>query len=669
MTTRSKRLGVLAPLLGLLACSRPTLEIGNAGQAGHGPQAGNAGQANQGGAGALASGGTGNPAAGSGGVEPSASGGASGVSSLSGPLSIAIGDSNGCALRAGLVWCWGSNHYGVLGQTPDALSSPAPVQIAGLSRVVEIQAGGSHVCALSDDGKVYCWGSNQLGEVGATSASKMTCRVVVLDVGPRDEPCQPTPTEVPLDEAAVGLALGSQTSCALLASGKVTCWGSVEGLSDWFASLNGVTKLQLGVDGACAVTATGVVACSNDDALGRLNGATNASDIALSQAFDHHLACLIDTAGGVRCWGDNESGQRGIGSDAPETPENAQTRAIATGAVSMSLGQGTACARLEDGTLLCWGNNDGGAVGTPANLSPRCGASHCEVTPRPVEGLPPARQLASGAFATCIATLGAEVWCWPTQGPFPIAGNAGRVRGPWEDLGSSCARAERAIDERLANAYATLNSYCLTKYDCAEIPLQSDCYSACSSGPITKTDAGLIQAAFDAANAALCLPNVACSVSRPSCPAPQGELDCQSNRCVRFDAVATGCNSACECQIPQPFADSVACAGVDLEFQAAYPCSACGGATVHFLLYNRGQSDFHGLVTLEASALPGETPTTVPPPVSAMLDIPAGSGDASLSMDFHDQPGEVRVRLSAAGDCDASDDETIADIAQFGKCP
>jgi alpha-tubulin suppressor-like RCC1 family protein len=85
----------------------------------------------------------------------------------SGVASFAGGGDHTCALTTGgAVLCWGDNTLGQLGDgtTTQRLT---PVQVVGLtSGVVAIAAGYQHSCALTDNGRVVCWGSNFRGELG-----------------------------------------------------------------------------------------------------------------------------------------------------------------------------------------------------------------------------------------------------------------------------------------------------------------------------------------------------------------------------------------------------------------------------------------------------------------------------------------------------------------------
>jgi alpha-tubulin suppressor-like RCC1 family protein len=82
-----------------------------------------------------------------------------------------MGEGYACALTTGgQVWCWGSNDSGQLGGAGDSGPTPRQVPIEG-DGVVEISAGLQHACARQADGTVWCWGSNAGGELGDEHAA------------------------------------------------------------------------------------------------------------------------------------------------------------------------------------------------------------------------------------------------------------------------------------------------------------------------------------------------------------------------------------------------------------------------------------------------------------------------------------------------------------------
>jgi N-acetylneuraminic acid mutarotase len=185
--------------------------------------------------------------------------------------SIEAGSQHTCALTAaGGVKCWGNNDQGQLGDNSTTQRN-APVDVAGLSSgVVAVAAGDVHTCALTTAGGVKCWGYNGSGQLGDNST---TPRSAPVDV-------------VGLSSGVVAVAAGGIHSCALTTAGGVKCWGynGSGQLGD-----NSTTQRNAPVD--VAGFSSGAVAVAAGD----------------------HYTCARTAAGGVKCWGNNTSGQLGDG--------------------------------------------------------------------------------------------------------------------------------------------------------------------------------------------------------------------------------------------------------------------------------------------------------------------------------------------------------------------
>jgi alpha-tubulin suppressor-like RCC1 family protein len=155
----------------------------------------------------------------------------------SGIRSIASGASHVCALRtSGAAECWGQNGQGQLGlgtASWDPVTVPSPVQ--GLPTDVRtITAGGENTCALVANGALWCWGSNDGGQLGLGEA----------DVFPHPRPEPVKGLAGPAVEAAASLVSSElkfgciegadcpdETPghiCAVLADGRLQCWGGNE---------------------------------------------------------------------------------------------------------------------------------------------------------------------------------------------------------------------------------------------------------------------------------------------------------------------------------------------------------------------------------------------------------------------------------------------------------
>mgnify|MGYP000890492512 CR=1 FL=1 len=131
------------------------------------------------------------------------------VKGLSNVISISAGGSHMLALKDdGTVWAWGCNDVGQLGTAASSGSSSTPVQVQGLSDIIAISAGGFHGLALRNDGTVWSFGDNDCGQLGITGVYS-----------------SPTPVQVPGLTGIKSISAGWYFSTALTNDGKVWTWG------------------------------------------------------------------------------------------------------------------------------------------------------------------------------------------------------------------------------------------------------------------------------------------------------------------------------------------------------------------------------------------------------------------------------------------------------------
>ncbi|MFO0646115.1 MAG: hypothetical protein U0326_07745 [Polyangiales bacterium] len=91
------------------------------------------------------------------------------VPTVSRVVSMSLGDRYSCALRGdATAWCWGANDVGQLGDGT-ARDRGIPARVAITSQVLALSTGARHACALTRDGSVWCWGANDRGQLGASS--------------------------------------------------------------------------------------------------------------------------------------------------------------------------------------------------------------------------------------------------------------------------------------------------------------------------------------------------------------------------------------------------------------------------------------------------------------------------------------------------------------------
>jgi alpha-tubulin suppressor-like RCC1 family protein len=236
---------------------------------------------------------------------------------------VSHGRDHACALaNDGTVWCWGSNASGKLGRgTFGGPESSIPAQVQGLSGVQVVVAARTHTCALKLDKTVVCWGGNFDGQLG-----------IGLSGGGND---RNVPTVVPGLTDVVTISANAHHTCATKTDKSVWCWG-------------GNASSQLGVGDAVDRTvptrlsgfSAEVAVAGSTFSLARSGGAiftfgsntnselgrgavgtspTPAPIVGLDQVtfadagYSH--ACVV-RQGAIVCWGDNGSGQLGLGDKA-----------------------------------------------------------------------------------------------------------------------------------------------------------------------------------------------------------------------------------------------------------------------------------------------------------------------------------------------------------------
>ena len=93
-----------------------------------------------------------------------------------------------------------------------------------LEHFVAIAAGEHHTCAATADGRAFCWGLNDRGQLG--SATTEMCGDRSAGPSATISPCSSVPRPVNTALRFVGLGLGIWHSCGLQANGEVYCWGA-----------------------------------------------------------------------------------------------------------------------------------------------------------------------------------------------------------------------------------------------------------------------------------------------------------------------------------------------------------------------------------------------------------------------------------------------------------
>ena len=286
--------------------------------------------------------------------------------------------------------CWGRSDNGQLGDgnTPNVKGTPTAV-ILGKS-IQSFKTGGHHNCAILTDGTLWCWGANQEGQLGVSSTENCSDP---SSPGSIQGPCSPTPQQVPLGGKKVKhVKFGLFHTCAILEDDTLRCWG----------------KNDFGQVGVGGITDQGTP-----------QSISFGGEKTKGMAIGRNYTCAVLANGSLRCWGDNEHGQLGIGGVSPSTVT------LAKKATSVQSGDGHSCTILEDKTLWCWGKNDFGQVGVGGSLTfydlpqkvSRLGTKVTSVT--------------VGQERTCAILDDDTLWCWGKNNEGQVGvGNTSNVTTP-----------------------------------------------------------------------------------------------------------------------------------------------------------------------------------------------------------------------------------------------
>ena len=143
-------------------------------------------------------------------------------------VSITTGLEHSCALSTeGKGYCWGDNYQGLFGNDSYANSLfPTPMIVPNDEELTLISTGWYHTCVITISGKTWCFGRGDFGELGTgTTLGGKTYRT----------PLVPSGTQFKTLSAALG------TTCAIDQFDRVWCWGGL----NWGTNGNGTLEASL----------------------------------------------------------------------------------------------------------------------------------------------------------------------------------------------------------------------------------------------------------------------------------------------------------------------------------------------------------------------------------------------------------------------------------------
>ena len=366
-------------------------------------------------------------------------------------VQVAAGNSFSLALGSnGLVYAWGLNTYGQLGDGTSGTNRLTPVAVnlpAGV-RIVQVAAGGQHSVALAADGTAYSWGLNTYGQLGDGSVIQRLTPVAVA------QGAQPTGTRL------VQVATGTSYSLALAADGTPYAWGrnnfgqlgdnSATNRSSPVAVRQGalptgtrLMQLVAGAQHSLALAADGTAYAWGLNTYGQLGDNTTTQRLTpvavapgalptgtplvqLVAVFFHTLALAAD--GTAYAWGRDNNGQLGDGTTTDSPVPVAVAQGVQPSGTRLAqLGYGSqanhSLALAASGTPYAWGLGTSGQLGNNGTAS----------SPTPVAPLLPDRaygyqQAAGGSFHSLGLRADGTAWAWGYNNRGQLGDGTGTTR-------------------------------------------------------------------------------------------------------------------------------------------------------------------------------------------------------------------------------------------------
>jgi alpha-tubulin suppressor-like RCC1 family protein len=227
--------------------------------------------------------------------------------------------SHSCALlENNQIYCWGKNFYGQTGQRPAQEPAHGAFKVEGLpqGRITDIKSNYHHNCAKAEN-ELWCWGWNEMGQLGDKDGLSWQPRRVTLP-----------------DGTLHSFALGSFHTCAVIRE-SAYCWGRNDlgqiGLKDrgnhfeprLVSGKDRVLEIHAGYKHTCYRTEK-ELKCTGWNLAGQLGYETK-DDHSLSfqpvkikikphdkLTFGYAHNCL-KREDQFYCWGTNRFGQLGVG--------------------------------------------------------------------------------------------------------------------------------------------------------------------------------------------------------------------------------------------------------------------------------------------------------------------------------------------------------------------
>jgi alpha-tubulin suppressor-like RCC1 family protein len=241
----------------------------------------------------------------------------------SGVSKVVAGVQHACAIRSGRLACWGLNKHGQIGNGDSGVTAGVNDPLTGSNYLVkvvvapfevfpngvsDVALGFEHTCAIRNE-ELFCWGSNEFGQIGGDlSSTGVSARPVSV-----------------LTSVKQVSARGRWT-CAVSSSGQLVCFGTR------------LVKIANGTVSPKRLAATPMVMYPSG---------------VRSVSLSSNHGCVVMTSGALQCFGMNQMGEIGNGATDPVDVGVPYT-VFSSGVTAVSGADGRTCA-VVSGVMKCFG--------------------------------------------------------------------------------------------------------------------------------------------------------------------------------------------------------------------------------------------------------------------------------------------------------------------------
>jgi hypothetical protein len=354
----------------------------------------------------------------------------------------------------GSVYCWGDDTGGLLGRGSAGAASAVAVKVPlGTGNSASgVSVGGTLACAITGgtDSGISCWGTSLGAGITTPAIVNGTAEFTTSD-GMTSTPSL--------------LAVGQSHACAGVSS-KLVCWGvgtsgqlgngaSADSAAPVVVSLpktiEGVGEIAAGGNSTCVVATEkggsrpqttwcwGAIAAATVPTRVVIPGGLEASHVSVG--LNH--VCVVANDSSVWCWGANESGQLGNGT---QTASTTPVRVAGLKATLVGAGQDQSCASDMAGRLRCWGSNAQGQLGRSGTA-----LSATAIAVPGIDGLraPKPKKATAKGSAVVGSTLTATTAPWEYAAGYTYQWQRRNAKGEWVDI-AKASNQKLKVRENLA---------------------------------------------------------------------------------------------------------------------------------------------------------------------------------------------------------------------------